>query len=107
MARSAADNRRLREAARSRILDGSVAVFAEKGYHAASMEDIAASAGVSKGLAYFYFKSKEDLFLHTLRDRVSHLFDVSENLDPDAPASERLASLLASLSAKVRKEPDL
>src|SRR5205809_6092848 len=51
-----------KEEARSRILDVANKVFAEKGYHEATMEDIAKRLGVSKGAIYLYFSSKEDLF---------------------------------------------
>src|SRR6266566_7221693 len=51
-----------KEEARSRILDAANKVFAEKGYHEATMEDIAKRLGVSKGAIYLYFSSKEDLF---------------------------------------------
>src|SRR5207249_8991221 len=51
-----------KEEARSRILDAANKVFAERGYHEATMEDIAKRLGVSKGAIYLYFSSKEDLF---------------------------------------------
>src|SRR6266705_3058397 len=51
-----------KEEARSRILDAANKVFAEKGYHEATMDDIAKRLGVSKGAIYLYFPSKEDLF---------------------------------------------
>ena len=51
-----------KEEARSRILDAANKVFAEKGYHEATMDDIAKRLGVSKGAIYLYFSSKEDLF---------------------------------------------
>jgi len=51
-----------KEEARSRILDAAYKLFAEKGYHEATMDDIAKRLGVSKGAIYLYFSSKEDLF---------------------------------------------
>ncbi len=51
-----------KEEAKSRILDAANKVFAEKGYHEATMDDIAKRLGVSKGAIYLYFSSKEDLF---------------------------------------------
>jgi AcrR family transcriptional regulator len=51
-----------KEEAKSRILDAANRVFAEKGYHEATMDDIAKRLGVSKGAIYIYFPSKEDLF---------------------------------------------
>ncbi len=51
-----------KEEAKSRILDAANKVFAEKGYHEATMDDIAKRLGVSKGAIYLYFAGKEDLF---------------------------------------------
>ncbi len=51
-----------KEEAKSRILDAANKVFAEKGYHEATMDDIAKRLGVSKGAIYLYFSGKEDLF---------------------------------------------
>jgi len=45
------------------ILDSAVALFTTKGFQATRMEDVAKNAGISKGLSYFYFKNKEDLFM--------------------------------------------
>ena len=49
-------------AKRRQIIEGARAVFLTQGFDAASMNDIARKAGVSKGTLYVYFKSKEHLF---------------------------------------------
>jgi AcrR family transcriptional regulator len=46
-------------------------VFAEKGFAAAKVDEIARRAGVSKGTLYLYFKDKEDLFRAVVRDAVA------------------------------------
>lgn len=53
--------RRRSDARPDEILDAALAVFAERGFDAARMDDIAAEAGVSKGALYLYFESKEAL----------------------------------------------
>ncbi len=50
-----------KEAAKSKIVEAARLVFAQKGYHDATMDDVAKEIGVSKGALYSYFKSKEDL----------------------------------------------
>jgi AcrR family transcriptional regulator len=45
----------------SEVLEAAAAVFAEKGYPAARIEDIAARVGILKGSLYYYIESKEDL----------------------------------------------
>ena len=47
---------------RSRLLDAGTRVFAERGYHAARVDDIVKAARTSHGTFYLYFSSKEDLF---------------------------------------------
>jgi AcrR family transcriptional regulator len=59
MATPAPKFRRRSEARPDEILDAALGVFAERGFDAARMDDIAARAGVSKGAIYLYFDSKE------------------------------------------------
>ncbi len=51
------------EHTRSLLLDAAEEVFAEKGFMAASLDDIASAAGYTKGAIYKHFTAKEDLFL--------------------------------------------
>src|SRR6185437_13396599 len=51
------------EHTRSLLLDAAEEVFAEKGFMAASLDDIAHAAGYTKGAIYKHFAAKEDLFL--------------------------------------------
>lgn len=53
--------------ARARLLAAAAKLIAERGYRAASVDEIAAGAGFSKGAVYWHFSSKEEL-LHTLID---------------------------------------
>jgi TetR/AcrR family fatty acid metabolism transcriptional regulator len=46
-----------------RILDAAVSVFAEKGFHAARVADVAARASVADGTIYLYFRNKEELLM--------------------------------------------
>src|SRR5215470_5024222 len=52
-----------RAARRDQIVVAALACFARTGYHATTMADVAAQAGVSKGTPYLYFESKEALFI--------------------------------------------
>ena len=45
------------------ILDAAIGLFTAQGFAATRMEDVAKKAGISKGLTYFYYKNKEDLFM--------------------------------------------
>ena len=53
------------------ICTAALEVFAEKGFAAAKLDEIARRAGVSKGTLYLYFKDKEDLFRAVVRDAIA------------------------------------
>jgi len=57
------------------ILTHAVALFAEKGYHLTTIQDIADAAGIAKGGIYFYFKSKEELLLSVVTEYFDRLFN--------------------------------
>src|SRR3954454_7966696 len=46
---------------RQRVLSAALEVFAQRGYHAATVEEIADRAGLTKGAVYYWFRDKEDL----------------------------------------------
>ncbi|HTC81439.1 MAG TPA: TetR/AcrR family transcriptional regulator, partial [Acidimicrobiia bacterium] len=72
---------------RQQILDQAARLFAERGYDPTSVAEIVDSLGVGKGVFYWYFESKEDLFLeilgfssHDLRRRQQA--DIGDEPDP-------------------------
>ena len=73
------------------IFEAAIKAFSKKGYHKATMDEIAEIAGVAKGTLYYHFKSKEDIFKfiidegikvvkEELNDKTKHLEDPSEKL---------------------------
>ena len=64
------------------------ALFAERGYHDVSMEEIARAAGVTKPMVYAYFESKEGLFLACVEGAASHLLETLERETPTTLAPE-------------------
>lgn len=54
---------------REQIIDAAMRVFAQKGFARATNRDIALEAGITSGLIYYYFKSKEDLLRAALEKR--------------------------------------
>jgi AcrR family transcriptional regulator len=55
---------------RGRLLDAAERVFLRRGLHGSSVEEIAAEAGFTRGAFYSNFKSKDELFVELLQDRV-------------------------------------
>jgi AcrR family transcriptional regulator len=63
----------LAEEARRRLLDIATRHFAERGFERASLNEILAEAGISKGAYYYYFDDKDDLFATTLESATDQL----------------------------------
>jgi AcrR family transcriptional regulator len=78
---------------REAILESALEVIAQRGYHAASIDDIAREAGVSKALIYEHFASKQDLYAVLLEQHAGQLFsDLAEAIsEAGRSASARLA----------------
>jgi AcrR family transcriptional regulator len=69
-ATAARPRQRRKEARPAELLEAAIEVFAEKGFAAARLEEVARRAGVSKGTAYLYFPTKEALFKAAIREIV-------------------------------------
>jgi AcrR family transcriptional regulator len=70
--------RRRPESRPEEILDAALSVFAEKGFTAARVEDIAREAGLSKGAVYLYFASKEAMLNGLVERSAGHLAKTAE-----------------------------
>jgi AcrR family transcriptional regulator len=96
------------EEKRRQILDAAVRTFAEKGYHATRVGDIAEEAGVAYGLVYHYFQSKEDVLETIFRETWTELLDAIRDVEEaDVPAAEQLRQVSAILLRSWRRQPDL
>lgn len=78
---------RRRAMTRRYLLDAATLVFAEKGFQGATLDEVAMTAGFSKGAVYSNFASKEDLFLGLLEDRMEQLFEATLRVIADKDAS--------------------
>lgn len=81
-------------------------MFAEKGFAAARLDDIAARAGVSKGALYLYFATKEDLFHAVVAEAVAPNFAVvRQAADSFEGAFADLARMLVPSLARIASDP--
>jgi TetR/AcrR family transcriptional repressor of nem operon len=76
---------------KEQLIDGGSRVLLAKGFHASSVNDIVAAAGVPKGSFYNHFESKEALALEVTR-RYSASYDIDRLAVGDEPPLERLRS---------------
>ena len=58
------------------IVQSAIKLFSSRGYHATKMDDVAKQAKMSKGLIYFYFKNKEDLYMAVTKRAFEQLITV-------------------------------
>ena len=71
--RSSEKTRQKKDAKRTAIMQAAVNVFAEKGYHAATVRDVVGAADVAIGTFYFYFPDKETLFVYLYEETADFL----------------------------------
>ncbi|MFF7713379.1 TetR/AcrR family transcriptional regulator [Streptomyces sp. NPDC087659] len=89
------------------MLDAAVQTFGQRGYRAASMDEIAELAGVSKPLVYLYLNSKEDLFTACIRRESAALVAaVRAAVDPGLPADRQLWEGLTAFFGHTTEHPD-
>ena len=76
---------RRRELTRTALMDAAAEVFAHRGFHGASLEEIAETAGFTRGAIYKNFESKEELFLAVLDRRIEQqLAKFSDIIESDS-----------------------
>jgi len=86
---SAARYQRRKEDRPQEITAAALGAFAENGFTATKVEDVARRAGVSKGLLYVYFKTKEELFKAVIRSVVTpRLDELTRTLDASDLSAE-------------------
>ncbi|QTE00185.1 TetR/AcrR family transcriptional regulator [Streptomyces cyanogenus] len=89
------------------MLDAAVRTFGQRGYMAASMDEIAELAGVSKPLVYLYLNSKEDLFTACIRREAAALTEaVRAGVRPGLPADRQLWDGVQAFFAHTAERPD-
>jgi AcrR family transcriptional regulator len=78
-----------RDENRRRLVDAAREVFAEKGYHVATVSDITRKAGLAKGTFYLYFEEKKEIYYELVRTFLQHVKDIgaSVNREVKTPAA--------------------
>ncbi|HIF93583.1 MAG: TetR/AcrR family transcriptional regulator [Myxococcales bacterium] len=95
-----ADKRRL-------ILDAAITVFANKGYHATRISDIAQHAEIAYGLVYHYFKNKEKILDTIFLERWGGFIDAVQAIaDDERGVEEKLLSIAAVTLTAYRRRPE-
>lgn len=82
-----------KEEIRNKIMDAAMTVYAEVGYHAATIDGVAKAAGMGKGTLYLYFKNKENLTA-SLAERIFSGMEENFTYGPPSETLEAFATRL-------------
>src|SRR5256885_2666434 len=93
---------------RTRIMDAAIKVFAERGFHSATVAEIAKAAGVADGTIYLYFKGKDDLLLRLFDEKMTALLaEARSELAREKSAPDKLQRFIQLHLALVERNPEL
>jgi AcrR family transcriptional regulator len=93
---------------RADIVQAAAQIFRQKGYHAASMQDIADAVGLQKASLYHHFASKQDILLEILDEALDLLIaDMQAVLDTDLPPEDQLRQAMRAYVSRVTQEASL
>ncbi|BAY94053.1 MULTISPECIES: TetR/AcrR family transcriptional regulator [unclassified Tolypothrix] len=107
MPRTPAENERIRQATKEQILKAAMELFFSKGYHATSIDDVAKTAKISKGLLYHYFKGKEDVIAALVDMRLHDLLFVMEAAAAKPTPAEQIRHIAEGALEDVRRKPEV
>lgn len=97
---------RIQAANRQIILDAALEVFSAHGYRGATVDQIAARAGMSKPNLLYYFRSKEAIYRQVLESTLAAWLQPLEKLDPDGEPVEEIAGYIRHKLAMARDMPE-
>jgi TetR/AcrR family transcriptional regulator, fatty acid metabolism regulator protein len=99
---------KVQEQRRRQILQAAVRTFAERGYHATRVSDIAKEAGVAYGLVYHYYESKETLLEAIFRETWGAMLETVRSVEQlDEPAHEQVRKVTEIVLRSWKRDPDL
>lgn len=104
MPRSKKQNEEMRAATRTAVLNSAMTLFAQNGYAHTTTRSIAKEAGISIGLMYHYFDSKESLLRAVFDHSMGILSETFAQSYSQSEPSERLASLLRSMLTLLKND---
>src|SRR3954470_3704142 len=92
---------------RERVLTAARTVFAGRGFHGASVEEIASEAGFSTGALYSNFEGKEDLFVALMEREIDeHAREIEAAVREQVSISDRAAGGARQWMTQIEREPE-
>jgi len=104
--RSTEKTRQKKDAKRTAMMQAAVRVFAEKGYHTATIRDVVSEADVAIGTFYFYFPDKETLFVHLYEETADFLLQaIAQAINSRATFPQKVSAALQAYVSIAVYEP--
>ena len=104
MARNTEINAKMKESRRKKILAASLILFAKKGLSGTKITDIAQKSGMSQGLVYHYYSSKEEIYIELVKRAFSELIKATTELENfEQSTDEKITMALKVLINDIQK----
>lgn len=98
MARNKELNQKMKDERREQILSNALMLFAKKGLAATKITDIASAAGMSQGLIYHYYRSKEEIFVELIQTALDRMNEACRWLESQSmPPGEKIKFAITEL----------
>jgi len=105
---STANKRKRAPDKRDRILKGAIKVFAQNGFYATRVSEIAKEAGVADGTIYLYFKNKDDVLITIFEEGIGRLLTILRKVaESDEPFERRITSIIELQLGLLEEQRDL
>lgn len=90
------------------IIDAAATIFSIKGYHLASVDEIAAKAGVAKGSIYYHFKGKGNLYVAVIQEGVNMLLEcITKSVATSKSTKDALIKIMSTHVKTLNAYPEM
>lgn len=107
MARTQEQNDKMSLATKKKILEAGLDLFSHKGFSMTSIKDIAQAAGISTGLIYRHFSTKEELFSELVEKAIIEIAMAIRFLDSDISPTQTFIELTSELLKDIQSSEEL
>lgn len=90
-----------RDENRRRLVDAAREVFADKGYHVATVSDITRRAGLAKGTFYLYFDEKKEIYYELVRTFLQHVKDIGASVNREVKTPQEFYARCEQAAAEL------
>jgi AcrR family transcriptional regulator len=97
---------KIRENRKEEILHAALELFAKQGVSHVTMQEIAVTAGISKGLIYSYFKSKDELLNELIKSFINHLYNYFDTDGDGILTTEEMAYFIEKQVENLKQNID-